>query len=220
MTQNQEQQQRTTVALEAVRHERVWQEEHFNAGRFKDHVSDPATPDERRLMVLLEEVGEVAKELVDRKDFKHLCSEVTHVAAVAVAWLEALDSVKYREYTSGGSQPAAVVTATPEPRLPGERLRRLSALVKMLRAEVPIPPEAITWERGVKILNCVQDVFLPEAMALLDEGVEPPPPAYRVASSAMGNICEVCGEVFKLHYNWTDDNGLTYYVRCGRAPAQ
>lgn len=45
----------------------------------------------RWLAILTEEVGEVAKEVVDAESVGRLRAEIVQVAAVAVAWLEALD---------------------------------------------------------------------------------------------------------------------------------
>lgn len=45
--------------------------------------------DQEWLTILVEEVGEAAKDILDRKP-DHLRTEVTQVAAVTLAWLEAL----------------------------------------------------------------------------------------------------------------------------------
>ncbi len=45
-----------------------------------------------KVAVLTEECGEVARAVLDRQDSKRLCQELVQVAAVAVAWLEALDN--------------------------------------------------------------------------------------------------------------------------------
>lgn len=68
-------------ALEAVAHERSRQDEKWGK-------PPTASTDLRWFAILSEEVGEVAKELVERKDRIDVMSEVVHVAAVAVRWLE------------------------------------------------------------------------------------------------------------------------------------
>ena len=58
--------------------------------------ANPDMPDGDKLAVLTEEVGEVAKALCERDEYdtglfaKALRDELIHVAAVAVAWAEAL----------------------------------------------------------------------------------------------------------------------------------
>lgn len=46
------------------------------------------------LAVLMEEVGEVAKELQEGADTSRLIEELTQVAAVAVRWIEQLDKAE------------------------------------------------------------------------------------------------------------------------------
>lgn len=58
---------------------------------------DPRMSHEKKLAVLVEEVGEVARELCDaraerRKPSPNLRVELVQVAAIAVAWAEALPS--------------------------------------------------------------------------------------------------------------------------------
>jgi hypothetical protein len=57
--------------------------------------ADPSMPNSERLEVLGEEFGEVCKALVEIRDSKaveaDLRAELVQVAAVAVAWLEAID---------------------------------------------------------------------------------------------------------------------------------
>jgi hypothetical protein len=53
--------------------------------------SSPTVPDPIKLAVLLEEVGEVSRALLDN-DPDNLATELIQVAAVAVAWLEGITS--------------------------------------------------------------------------------------------------------------------------------
>jgi hypothetical protein len=58
--------------------------------------ADPAMPEGDKLAVLLEEVGEVARELCDARAAKcppspNLRVELVQVAAVAIAWAESLE---------------------------------------------------------------------------------------------------------------------------------
>ena len=47
-------------------------------------------PQERKVVVLAEEVGEVARSILDGEPREMLVEELTQVAAIAVAWLEYL----------------------------------------------------------------------------------------------------------------------------------
>lgn len=70
--------------LSAVRGERVRQDAKWGEQSYKS--------DEIWLATLTEEVGEVARELLDNHDdADHLREELVQVAAVAVAWIEATD---------------------------------------------------------------------------------------------------------------------------------
>ena len=42
--------------------------------------------------ILTEEVGEVNRAILDKADAQHLRAELVQVAAVAVAWMEAIDN--------------------------------------------------------------------------------------------------------------------------------
>lgn len=53
-------------------------------------ILNPAMPDAVRLPVLVEEVGEVAKAMLEDADPADLRAELVQVAAVALTWLEAL----------------------------------------------------------------------------------------------------------------------------------
>jgi len=74
--------------------ERHRQERLKKEGRFKHTCRDPEMSDEERLAVLVEEVGEVARAVLEAKKLandvhgKALTKELVQVAAVAVAWLE------------------------------------------------------------------------------------------------------------------------------------
>ncbi len=67
-------------------------------GRFDYTPSDDGIGDSYRLAMLLEEVGEVSREVLalsgmvqEQPDEKKLYKELTQVAAIAVAWLERAD---------------------------------------------------------------------------------------------------------------------------------
>ena len=78
----------TTQALELVAAERDRQEFLFYSDAIPMVASQPNCPDELRLAALIEEVGEVGRTFfADGGDLK---TELVQVAAVAVAWLEAL----------------------------------------------------------------------------------------------------------------------------------
>lgn len=93
-------------ALNTVRAERDRQEGLKAAGRFKYTCADVEMHDEERLAVLVEEVGETARVVLNRGrqlatggedgTTKKLREELAQVAAVAVAWIEALDKGKPR----------------------------------------------------------------------------------------------------------------------------
>ena len=69
--------------------ERARQEELRREGSLEYTAADPDCPDVLRLAALVEEIGEVARALHDA-DFDNLAEELVQVAAVAVAWREAL----------------------------------------------------------------------------------------------------------------------------------
>lgn len=83
-------------ALADANNERVRQNALFAAGNISPSVCDPRTSNGARLGVLVEEVGEVAKAINEGTltviERKHLRAEVIQVAAVAIAWAEALDA--------------------------------------------------------------------------------------------------------------------------------
>lgn len=70
----------------------------ISAGKLTFACDSPIASDHRKMSALTEEVGEVAKECLDSevRDKKaqariRLRTELTQVAAVAIAWLEALE---------------------------------------------------------------------------------------------------------------------------------
>jgi hypothetical protein len=83
--------------FERIAQERVRQQELLRSGKITFSCSSPIVDDNRKLRVLTEEVGEVAEAIDalenknDRKRFDHLREELVQVAAVAVAWLEAME---------------------------------------------------------------------------------------------------------------------------------
>ena len=96
---------RTQRVLADVAWERCEQEKRKSDGRFTHTCADPgpgAMTDAEKLAVLTEEVGEVAREVLTQ-DGRRLArdsigtraalrEELVQVAAVAVAWVEALDA--------------------------------------------------------------------------------------------------------------------------------
>ena len=69
--------------------ERLRQEGLKASGKFPATCADPI-PDGAKLAILMEEVGEVARAINDRQSRDELRAELVQVAAVAVAWLEAM----------------------------------------------------------------------------------------------------------------------------------
>lgn len=84
--------------LDAVARERARQEALRASGKFSWTCSDPLVSDAHKLAVLAEEFGEVSRAIVEqlidvtRRDVPALRAELVQVAAVAVAWCEALDA--------------------------------------------------------------------------------------------------------------------------------
>jgi NTP pyrophosphatase (non-canonical NTP hydrolase) len=80
---------------ELIADERDRQEGKARAGEFAWTCSDPDVSHEQRLAVLVEEVGEVARAVLGASgavsDGGNLRRELVEVAAVAVAWLEAME---------------------------------------------------------------------------------------------------------------------------------
>jgi hypothetical protein len=75
--------------LKDISAERERQEALREEGSLVYTAACPDCPDVLRLAALVEEVGEVARALHDG-DFENLREELVQVAAVAVAWVEAL----------------------------------------------------------------------------------------------------------------------------------
>lgn len=77
--------------------ERTRQEKLKATGKFPHSCADLSVSDSFRLSVLIEEVGEAAHDVNEmmsgnpRISREHLREEVVQVAAVAMAWLEAID---------------------------------------------------------------------------------------------------------------------------------
>jgi hypothetical protein len=81
--------------------------------------------DDRRYVVLGEEFGEVARALLEGEGDAHLRAELVQVAAVAVAWIEAIDA---RDLATGSpplpdNRTDVPLTVYPEP--PGVTARRV-----------------------------------------------------------------------------------------------
>jgi hypothetical protein len=89
------------AVFERIAQERCRQEGLARAGKFSSTCASKIMDDNRKLRVLVEEVGEVAQEIdflenakgaLSRAKFSgQLREELTQVAAVAVAWLESLE---------------------------------------------------------------------------------------------------------------------------------
>jgi hypothetical protein len=87
--------------LERIWIERLRQKDLFRAGRIGFDCASPVVSDDRKLRALVEEVGEVAKE-IDAAEFGdnkkqarlRMRTELIQVAAVAIAWLESLEETK------------------------------------------------------------------------------------------------------------------------------
>jgi NTP pyrophosphatase (non-canonical NTP hydrolase) len=107
----------TGRVVNSVIRERWRQEEKCAAKRDEGHdwltCADPRNTDGTRLTILLEEVGEVAQELNDARGegrpihLGRLRNELVQVAAVAVAWCEAIDVDIARWQAFVGEQEAA-----------------------------------------------------------------------------------------------------------------
>lgn len=88
------------AALCNVKHERFEQERLKAEGRFRFTCADSELSHGEKLAILTEEVGEVAQQVLEQPDRRlafdtsgsraELRKELTQVAAVAVAWIEAL----------------------------------------------------------------------------------------------------------------------------------
>lgn len=83
--------------LTLIVQERLRQEKLKKEGRFKHSLADvPGLTDPEKLAILMEEVGEVARAVseargnVNDKHNNDLLDELTQVAALCMAWMEAL----------------------------------------------------------------------------------------------------------------------------------
>lgn len=79
-----------------IHNERERQQGLLRAGKFSFTCASTVADPKRKLAVLMEEVGEVAKAMLERDEKKRagngeLCTELIQVAAVCVAWLESLE---------------------------------------------------------------------------------------------------------------------------------
>ena len=97
---------RTIRALNSVHNERVRQERLCSAGKFPWTCAALDVPDTHKLAPLGEEFGEVCEAQTEiligkfpnkfgdeRQNLEHLREELTHLAAVSVAWIEALNQI-------------------------------------------------------------------------------------------------------------------------------
>ena len=86
----------TNRVLKLVARERLRQAELKQSGKFTHTCADDGLAPGQRLAILVEEVGEAARELCDAKPnsletHRRLKTELVQVAAVAVAWVEFLE---------------------------------------------------------------------------------------------------------------------------------
>lgn len=87
------------LILLAIASERARQERLCEQGKFPWTCADRYVPNDPKLAVLVEEVGEVARELCEARNMRafgsehraKLREELVQVAAVCVAWCEALE---------------------------------------------------------------------------------------------------------------------------------
>ena len=79
-----------------IRLERLRQDLLVRDGTFPFNCSDAGVPSAVKLAILVEEIGEVAKEIYEMQSgyirYERLRVELVQVAAVAVAWLESLQT--------------------------------------------------------------------------------------------------------------------------------
>jgi NTP pyrophosphatase (non-canonical NTP hydrolase) len=80
----------TLYMADLVADERDRQERFVTTGKFAWTCADDTITDTTKLAVLVEEVGEVGKALCDGASQRELRDELIQVAAVAVAWAEAI----------------------------------------------------------------------------------------------------------------------------------
>jgi NTP pyrophosphatase (non-canonical NTP hydrolase) len=83
--------QRKVNALNEIVDERTRQEVLKEQGRFTHTLADDGLTDAERLAVIVEEVGELAREVMTGKNHDgegRIREELTQVAALSLAWLE------------------------------------------------------------------------------------------------------------------------------------
>ena len=89
-----------TKVFNALENERFRQEALKSQGKFAWTCAEVGPTDEAKLAVLAEEFGEAARHVTEalidkkRRDVKNLYKELIEVAAVCVAWCEALEDEK------------------------------------------------------------------------------------------------------------------------------
>lgn len=116
--------------VQEVFDERQRQQQLVREGKLPFNCADRDIPHQRKLPVLVEEVGEVAKEVydVDRGTVpfasKRLREELIQVAAVAVAWLESLEDVTKTSPPLAQDDDAAAEYRRSEERALGSNWRR------------------------------------------------------------------------------------------------
>ncbi len=83
--------------LEAIWIERLRQKDLLRQGKIEFDCASPTTDPLRKLAVVTEEHGEVAKEILEANNYtkaesrKRLKAELTQLVAVGIAWLESLE---------------------------------------------------------------------------------------------------------------------------------
>lgn len=82
----------TARVLGDVVAERLRQEALAKAGRFPSTAANPALDPAYAFAILSEEVGEVARAIVEAESMAALRTELVQVAAVAVAMIEGIDA--------------------------------------------------------------------------------------------------------------------------------
>lgn len=100
------------MALGFVERERQLQEQYKAEGKFKYTPADPQMHEFEKLACILEEVGEVARNCMARadlvtdgeKDNESLLKELRQVAALSVAWMEAIIKDEYFDRATGESR--------------------------------------------------------------------------------------------------------------------
>jgi hypothetical protein len=91
---NNEQERRTMAVLEQVFQERARQEQLLKDGKFPFSCSSKLAKDEEKFPIVIEEIGEIARELNDKGPHyrKRLRTEIIQAAATLTAWAESLSA--------------------------------------------------------------------------------------------------------------------------------